>query len=218
MRASTADLVAGGTLVGGAVTMAAGAATGVFAPSLRNAPWSDDPEALAAAIAGNPTAWIWANSLFLVAAIITTVGLVLAVSGVSGRSRPWAGAAVVLFGFAAAAEVVDRVISAYVYTWAAEEGFSIATPAVASFVRFQDGLGNLFFLLGFSAVALFGVAISRRPDVAGLGWLFVAGGVLGLVLAFFGAVIPAMVYLETASLGVAVWVMPPGDADQSAHH
>ena len=103
-------------------------------------------------------------------------------------------------------QAIDRVISVQVYTWAAQEGLEATEPAIAAFIQFQDGLGVLFYVLGFLALGLYGMAISRRPEDAGLGWLFVGGGIVGILLAVIGAVIPAMIFFGTAALGVATWV------------
>ena len=43
-----------------------------------------------------------------------------------------------------------------------------------------------------------------------VGWPFVAGAVLGIVLQLVGAMIPAFVFLGTAALGAAIWFYGAG--------
>jgi len=57
------NLTAGGMLIVATVIMFTGAAIGFFAPSLRDAPWTEDAHQAAITIAGNPSAYMWANGL-----------------------------------------------------------------------------------------------------------------------------------------------------------
>ncbi len=112
----------GAVLIGAAAIMITGVAIGFLAPSLRDAPpfVTDDIGEAAAAIAGNPAAWQWANGLIAVAAVLTALGLVSISLRFEGRSRPWAMTALVAFAFAAVLEAVDRIITIQVTTWAAQ--------------------------------------------------------------------------------------------------
>ena len=191
--------------------MFTGAALGFFAPSLREAPWSGD----FAAISGNPAASMWANGLILAAAIITTFGLVALSLRFEGPSRTWAWMGLVAFAFAALLSVIDRIMSVWLTTRAAQQGLEEADVIVQAFSRFDDGLGFLFFILGFLSLSLYGLAMAQTDRHNGLGWLFVAVGIVGIVLGSFGAGIPAMPYFGTAALGIATWRfgVPPRTTD-----
>ncbi|MDX1435299.1 MAG: hypothetical protein R3335_00715 [Anaerolineales bacterium] len=192
---------AGWILIGAAAVMLLGAAIGFLAPSLRDAPWTDDPQLAAVTIAGNPAAYAWANGLILAASIITAIGFVPACAQFRGASRPWAWSAVIAFALAAGFESLDRTISIQVYTWAATQDLQITDPAIRTFILFQEGLSNLFYWLGFLAIGLFGVALLSGPHGSGLGWVFVAGCVLGIGLHLAGGAIPAMIFFGTAAIG-----------------
>ena len=105
------------------VIFTAGATIGFLAPSLRDAPpfVTDDVAEVAVAIAGNPSAWAWANGLILSAALITALGLVPITLQFEGSSRPWAFTGLVAFALGAVFEVIDRVITIGVTTWAAPQ-------------------------------------------------------------------------------------------------
>jgi hypothetical protein len=195
------DNLAGGLLVGGVVVMMTGAAIPFLAPSLREAPWEGD----LAAIAGNPTAHVWANGLLIAAAILTTLGLVALSIRFEGRSRPWAWMGLVAFAFAAVLGVIDRIIVTGPATWAAQQGLDETDLIVQAFSRLVDGLGVTFMILGFFALSLYGIAMSQIEGSSGIGWAFVAGGILGIVLELVGGTIPAFVFFGTAALGIATW-------------
>ena len=202
----------GAVLVGAAGIMITGAAIGFLAPSLRDAPpfVTDDVGEAAAAIAGNPAAWQWANGLILVAAILTALGLVPITLRFEGRSRPWAWTAMVTFAFAAVLEAVDRIITIQVTTWAAQRYPDDTVFTVwEAFSLFDGGLGFAFYILGFLALGLYGFAIVQTERVIALGWAFVAAGVIGILLELVGAGIPAYVFLGTAAFGAASWQLRP---------
>ena len=206
----------GAVLIGAAAMMIAGAAIGFLAPSLREAPpfVTDDVGKAAAAIAGNPAAWRWANGLILAAAILTALGLVPISLRFEGRSRPWAGTALAAFAFAAVLETVDRVIAIQVTTWAAQRYPDDTVFTVwEAFSQFDGGLGLAFSILAFVAIGLYGTAIVQTERV-GLGWAFVAVGVVGILLELLGVGIPAYVFVGTAALGAASWQLgaPPTTA------
>ena len=48
--------------------------------------------------------------------------------------------------------------------------------------------------------------MSMRAVAGRIGWFFVAGGVIGIILQFIGAAIPGMVFIGTDALGVAIWL------------
>jgi hypothetical protein len=185
--------------------MVTGASIPFFAPSLRDAPWTDDPELAAKTIAGNPRAAAWANGLFLAAAVVTALGLVPVSLGFQGKACLWAGMAFVAFAFAAVCSVIDRVISIEVFTWGAVQGLQVTDPLVGAFVRFSDGLAHLFNVLAYIALAMYGIALLRLPSPSGLGVIFVVGGSLGLILHLVGETIPAFIYFGFAALGASIW-------------
>ncbi len=204
------DRLAGTVLIGAMAVMLMGASIGFLAPSLREAPWTDDLQQGAAAIAGNPTAYAWANGLILAATLLTALGLVPFSLGFEGRSRPWAWTALASFALAAVFETMDRIISIQVFTWAAGEGLTVSGPVIQSLVRVQGGLSALFYILGFMALALYGIAFLQEARYGVVGWWFVGGGVLGFGFLLAGAAIPAMVFFGTGALGSVSWL--PGAA------
>lgn len=196
----------GGILILAAIVMVIGAAIPSFAPSLRDAPWTDDPLQAAATIAGNPGAYAWAHGLFVAAAILTALGLVPVSLGFRGSGRPWAMMALLAFAFAAVFSTINRTINIQVFTWGAVQGVDVTSFSIQSIMRFQEGLSYAFYILAFLALGLYGMAMLLQPKPSGLGWFFVAAGILGLVLRVFGDLIPAFVFLGTAALGVATWL------------
>lgn len=196
----------GGILILAAIVMVVGAAIPFFAPSLRDAPWTDDPSRAAAAIAGSPGAYAWAHGLFIAAAILTALGLVPISLGFRGSGRPWAMMALSAFTIAAIFSAIDRTFNIEVFTWGAVQGVSVTDLLIQSIMRFQEGLSYAFYILAFLALGLYGIAMLQQPKPSGLGWVFVVAGILGLVLRVFGELIPAFVFLGTAALGVATWL------------
>jgi len=194
------------------VIFTAGATIGFLAPSLRDAPpfVTDDVAEVAAAIAGNPNAWMWANALILSAALITTLGLVPIALQFEGTSRPWAFTGLVAFALGAVFEVIDRFIAIGVTTWAAPQyPDPVVLTVFEAFNRFDDGLGTAFAILAFVAIGLYGNAMRQTEATTQLGWSFVVGATLGLVLEVVGVGIPGFVYLGTGALGVAIWRHSP---------
>jgi hydrogenase/urease accessory protein HupE len=58
--------------------------------------------------------------------------------------------------------------------------------------------------MAFTAVALYGMAWLRRPESSFIGWLFVRGGVVGVILHLVGAAIPAFIFMETGAFGAVI--------------
>ena len=199
---------AGGVLVAALVIFVTGAAIGFLAPSLRDAPpfVTDDVGEVAAAIAGNPTAWAWASGLILSAALITALGLVPITFQFEGKSRPWAFTGLVAFAFGAVFEVIVGFIAIGVIPWAATRyPDPVALAVYEAFDEFSAGLGVAFAILAFVAIGLYGNAMRRTEATTRLGWAFVAGATFGVVLEVVGFGIPGFIYLGTAALGVAIW-------------
>lgn len=190
--------------------MLVGAAIGALAPSLRDVPWSDDPQVLAQAIVGNPNALIWANALFLAATLITTFALVVISNRFDRAARSWALVAFTTFFFAAVFEVFDRLMSMSVYPWAALQGVDVTSFTAQAFIRLDNVLGVTFHTLGFLAIALFGIAFTRAGLHRWFGWLILAGGLFGIILQVVGVVIPAFVFLGTTAFGVGIWFFGVG--------
>ena len=187
------------------LVMFSGAITGFVAPSLRDAPpfVTSDMEAVAAAIAGNPTAWRWANTLIFAAAILTTLALVPITLRFSGRSLPWAVTGLVAFGLAAVFETVGRLVTIRVSIWAAPQyPDTIAVGLWEVLDRLR--LGTVFYILAFVAIGLYGMAL-QRSDTKGWGSTFVGIAIVGVLLEAVGLGIPAYAYLATATLAIATW-------------
>ena len=208
MRTGNVDRLAGSLLlIGALVIFATGAAIGFLAPSLSDAPpfVTDDVSRVAAAISGNPTAWRWANGLILAAAILTALGLVPLSLRFGGRSRTWAFMALVAFVFAAMFAGIDRMISMYVTTWAAQQ-----YPDATVFTVWEafEGLrlGLAFYILAFIALGLYGFAIVQTQRSRAPGWFFMTVSGLAIALEVVAGIgIPGFVYLGTAALGVVTW-------------
>ena len=196
--------IGGLVLIIASAIMFVGAAIPFIAPSLNQAPWTDDPNQLAVAIAGNPTAWRWANGLILAAAIITALGLVPISVSFRGNSRLWAVTALLAFSMAAVFEAVDRMISINIFSWAAESGLDPMNSAVQGFILLDSALGGWFAILSFVALGLYGMAMVYQWDAKTIGWVFVASGLFGLVLQLIGAAIPGFVFLGTGAFGVVI--------------
>jgi hypothetical protein len=197
----------GGIVILATVIMVCGAAIPFFAPSLREAPWTDDPAQAEVTIAGNPTAYAWAQGLFLAAAILTALGFTPLSLGFQGRSRLWSMMALVAFSFGAVFSVIDRTIDISVYTWGALQGLEVTDLWIQSLMHFQTGLSFAFYVLAFLALSLYGIAILQQPGIRALGWVFVIGGVLGIVLRVFGDLIPAFIFFGSGALGAAAWLL-----------
>lgn len=208
--ANSLERIAPVVLVIAALVMFVGAAIPFVTPSLSEAPWSDDPALLAPAIANNPAPWALANGLILLAAIITGIALTPITLNFTGASRSWAAAGLVAFLFGAVFAALDRMISAQVVTWAAETGLDSSDPSIQPFLLLDNSLGSAFVILSFVAIALFGMAMVEEENVAGIGWLFVAGGVFGVILQLIGAAIPGFVFLGTGALGIVRLSIAPG--------
>jgi hypothetical protein len=205
-RFTTAIPLGGGLLILAVVIMATGAVIPSLAPSLREAPWTDDPQLAAVAIAGNPSAYAWAHGLFVAAGIVTALGLVPVSFGFQGRSRSWALMGLVTFAFAAAFSAINRTINIEVYTWGAGQGLSVTDLWVQALMHFQSGLDHMFYILAYLTLGLYGIAMLQRLSPNKLGWVFVAGGILGILLHLIGGGIPAFVYFGTGALGAASWL------------
>jgi hypothetical protein len=198
----------GAILVGALAIAATGAGIGFLAPSLRDAPpfVSDDVRAVADAIAGNPTAWQWANAMFLIAMLLAAFALVPI--GLRLRTGSWAVLGIVAFAIAAVFEVLGRMLAIEVFTWAAQRYDDPGVVTVyEAFDGFDGALGYVAWLLAFVAVVFFGFALRSAGDTAG--WMFVAIGAIGIVVAAIGLAIPLYVFLATAALGVASWRLSP---------
>ncbi len=212
-QTSSPERIPGALLIVAAGIMIAGAAIGFLAPSLSDAPpfVTDDVERVAQAIAGNPTAWRWANGLILVAAVLTALGLVPITFRFEGRGQPWAWMALVAFAFAAVFAAVDRIISIQVTTWAAPQYPDATVFAVwEAFERLGSGLGVTFYILGFLALGLYGIAMAQSEQTKGIAWGFVIASLLGIAVEVgLNAGIPAFVFLGTAALGAATWQSSP---------
>jgi hypothetical protein len=212
-KVSRADRIPAAILVAAAGLMLAGASIGAFAPSLREAPWSDDPRLLAQAIAGNPSAFVWANALFLAAAVMTALALTPISIRFNRGTRPWALSGLTAFFFAAILEVFNRLMSISIYPWAAQQRVDLTGFTAQAFIRLDNALGAAFHVLGFLALVLYGIAMIRGVAHRRLGWLFAAGGAIGVFLQLIGAVIPAFVFFGTAALGVVIWFYGTGPDD-----
>lgn len=196
---------AGGiVLITSAVIMFAGAATSFFTLAQNQTGFGARPEQLVAAIAAHPTTWRLGDILILAAIIMTSLGLVTITPGFERAGRSWARAGFLAFSLATALGAIRRIVSIYLEPWIAVAGIDLNDTTVEAFTRFGAGLGEWFTILAFVAIALYGMAFLLRAEAQVTGWLFIGGGAVGLILHLVGAGIPALIFLETGSLGVAV--------------
>lgn len=191
-------------LVASTIIMFAGAAVANFTLAQSQTGFGGEPEQLLAAIAANPSAWRFADILILAAIILTAVGLVPITLGFGGPGRSWAQAGLLVFSISAALGAIRRIVSIYLEPWIAVERIDLNNTTVEAFSRFGVGLGEWFTVLAFIAIALYGMAFLRRSESNPAGWLFIGGGAVGLALHLVGAGIPAIIFLETGALGVAI--------------
>jgi len=179
-----------------------GAVIGFVAPSLREAPWSDDPQLALRAKAGNPSAHVLANSLILSSALVAALGLIAFTLEFKSTAQAWAVTGAVSFLLSAIFITLDRLISIKVITVIAQEGLASHSSAFTLFNSLQDGLSALFYYLGFLAITLIGIAYSQTPDSSGQGAALIIGGISGVALTLAGGVIPGMVFLGTGAIGI----------------
>lgn len=203
-RTFNTNQVGGIVLIASTIIMFAGAAIANFTLAQSRTSFGAEPEQLLAAIAANPSAWRLADILILAAIILTALGLVPITLEFEGSGRPWAWAGLLVFSISAVFGAIRRIVSIYLEPWVAVEGIDLHDTAVEAFSRFGQGLGEWFTILAFAAIALYGMAFLRRAESRATGWLFVGGGMVGLILHLVGAGIPAFIFLETGALGVAI--------------
>lgn len=203
-RAFNADQFGGILLIASTVIMFAGAAVANFTLAQSQTGFGGEPEQLLAAIAVHPSAWRLADILIQAAIILTALGLVPITPGFGGPGRSWARAGLLTYSISAVLGATRRIVSIYLEPWVAVEGIDLNDITVEAFQRFGEGLGEWFTILAFSAVALYGMAWLRRQEASAIGWLFIGGGAVELVLHLVGAGIPAFIFLETGALGVAI--------------
>ena len=203
-RSFNMDQLGGIVLIASTVIMFAGAGVATFTLTQSQTGFGGEPEQLLAAIAANPSAWRLADILILAAIILTAVGLVPITLGFGGPGRSWAQAGFLVFSISAVLGAIRRIVSIYLEPWVAVDGIDLNNTTVKAFSRFGEGLGEWFTILAFTAVALFGMAFLRSTESSATGWLFVGGGVIGLILHLVGAGIPAFIFLETGALGVVM--------------
>jgi hypothetical protein len=65
---------------------------------------------------------------------------------------------------------------------------------------------GLFNILAYLALSLYGMAMLQRSTSGGVGWVFLVGGLCGIVLHLVGGTLPAFVYCGTGALGVTAWL------------
>ncbi|MEJ2598828.1 MAG: hypothetical protein P8Z00_10875 [Anaerolineales bacterium] len=203
-RAFNTDQIGGIVLIASTVIMFAGAAIANLTLAQSQMGFGGEPEQLLAAIAAHPFAWRLADILILAAIILTAVGLVPITPGFGEPGRSWARAGLLVFSISAVLGATRRIVSIYLEPWVAVEGIELNNITVEAFSRFGEGLGEWFTILAFIAVALYGMAFLYRTATNATGWLFILGGVVGLILHLVGAGIPAFIFLETGALGVAI--------------
>lgn len=204
IRTFDTDQVGGIVLIASTIIMLAGAAIANFTLAQSQTSFGAAPEQLMAAIAANPSAWRLADILILAAIILTALGLVPITIGFGEPGRFWAQAGFLAFSISAVLGSIRRIVSIYVDTWVAIEGIDLNDTTVEAFSRFGVGLGEWFTILAFVAIALYGMAFLRRSESNATGWLFIGGGIVGLIIQLVGAGIPAFIFFETGALGVAI--------------
>jgi hypothetical protein len=115
----------------------------------------------------------------------------------------------VAFVLAAVFETINRLVSIGVTTWAAElYPDETVVTVLEAFERV--GFGDVFYVLGFLAIGIYGIAMSVTDGAKGPGSAFVVVSPIGILVHLFGGSIPAFVFLATAALGGTTWFR--GDA------
>jgi len=199
--------LSGVLLVSAFVIFAVGVMIGFVAPSLREAPWEGD----LTAIAGNPVAHAWANRLILLAGLLTTLGLAALSSRFEGPGRTWAWMGMVAFAFAAMFLAIDRIIASELETWAATQDLNGARREVYEAFELLN-VSDWFYVMGFSALILYGVALTHTVATRVAGFGFIAAGGFGIAVHLIGGAIPGLVFLGTVALGVSTWRLNPKTA------
>lgn len=197
---------AGALVVAAAAVMFAGASI-PFLTNLGGEAWQGTPDEVLAAVSRDPSAWRLANGLIALAAAATAVGLAW-ITGVFDSGRATARAGLIAFVIGSSSELVSRVLNMTLTKWVAEgSGGRAIADSYEGFYLFGEGLIDAFILLGFVALALFGIAV-RQEGITWLGTMLVIFGLGGLVLELIGAAIPALVYIGTAILGISLGFRP----------
>src|SRR5262245_55989771 len=166
--------VAGWLLLAGGVLAIAGA----FCPPYRQ--WTAPQEEGFRAIAGNPIGWWCIHTGFFLGTVVSALGLATLASALQRRAGgDWALIAVVLFGIAGTAWIVNRAYRVSIWNWAAQMFVETGTtPDV--FVPLRQWAGILFAVfavVGYASVACLGMATLRAAQgPAWLGWAIVACG------------------------------------------
>lgn len=205
-RTSNTQQIGGIVLICSAVIMFAGAVVASFTLAQSQTGFGAGPEQIVTAIAANPSAWRLADVLVLIAIILTALGFVPITLGFEEPGRSWAWAGLLAFSISAVLGATRRIVSISLEPWVAVEGIDLNNITVEAFLRFGEGLGEWFTILAFTAVVLYGMALLRRPESGSLGWLFIGGGAVGVLLHLVGAGIPAFIFFETGALGVAIFM------------
>jgi len=206
MKIRTIDINQFGSiiLIASAVIMFAGAAVASFTLARSQTGFGAGPKQIVAAIAANPSAWRLSDVLILIAIILTALGFVPITLGFGESGRSWAWAGLLAFSISAVLGATRRIVSIFLEPWVAVEGIDLNNITVEAFLRFGEGLGEWFTILAFTSVALYGMALLRRPESGSLGWLFIGGGAVGMLLHLVDVGIPALIFFETGALGVAI--------------
>ena len=205
-RKFNTEQVGGIVVIASAVIMFAGAAVASFTLARSQTGFGAGPEQMVAAIAANPSAWRLGDILILVAILLTAFGLVPITLGFGKAGRAWAWAGLLAYAISAVLGTTRRIVSIFLEPWVAVEGIDLNNMTVEAFSRFGEGLGEWFTILAFTAVALYGMALLRRPESGSVGWLFIGGGAVGVLLHLVGAGIPAFIFLGTGALGAVIFM------------
>jgi len=210
------ERVGGVVLIAAMVVMLVGAAVANFTLARNHTGFGGAPEEILAAVAANPSAWRFADILILVAIILTALGFVPITLGFGKPGCAWAWAALLTYSISAVFGATRRIISIYLETWVAVEGIELNDSTVEAFSRFGKGLGEWFTILAFTTIALYGIALLHRLGTGSLGWLFIGGGAIGVLVHLIGAGIPAFIFFETGALGLAIFMHERPSASSEA--
>lgn len=173
--------------------------------------WTADWERRLDIVATNTTAWRAANALIIAGAVVTVVGIALVANLLRALNRrSEAAAAVAIFPIGVALEAVNRTANMTTTVWAAEaKAAGDDTYRLFEAIdQWRSVMGDLFLVLGAVALVVIGFGF-QRAGVSPLGLLGLAFGGFALMLAVLGALVPAVIFLATGTLGAALLITMP---------
>ena len=210
MGARMAETLAGFRLAGLLLTGGLVALVLLVGPTAFVSPaiWNGPEEVALPLIHEHVLLWRVANLGFALATVLTAAGLFLApdVVGARGAQLAWVSAA--LFILAAVPWLLILGIRLAITPGVADGFVATGTiePAFAPLSRLYGALFPSFILLASAAiVALGGAVLTGGTLPAPLGWgCVIAGIAVGASYVVIGDTLPAVVYVPTAAVGIAI--------------